>query len=223
MDALRQALNHAQEQRGRFVAQLREFLRFPSVSSQPRHAGDVGRCASWLAIHLRSIGLQNVQVIPTAGHPIVYADWRKRPDRPTLLIYGHYDVQPADPLSEWHSPPFTPTIRGQDLFARGASDDKGQMFVHVKALECYLSTGRTLPVNVKCLFEGEEEVGSTHLSPVLQRNRRALAATAAVLSDTQMLGPDRPAITYGLRGNLACQLTVMGPKQDLHSGVFGGG
>jgi acetylornithine deacetylase/succinyl-diaminopimelate desuccinylase-like protein len=213
---------YAQNNGRRFLAELQEFVRFPSVSSQPTHAPDVKRCAEWLAAHLRGIGLQDVRVIATVRHPLVYAEWRRAPGRPTVLIYGHYDVQPADPLSEWHTPPFAPTVRGNDLFGRGACDDKGQLFAHVKALESYLRTAGRLPVNVKCLFEGEEEIGSPNLQPFIARRRRALAANVAVMSDTRMLGPDRPALTISLRGGLGLELEVRGPQRDLHSGNFGG-
>ena len=172
--------------------------------------------------HLRGIGLNDVRIIPTPRHPLVYASWRGAPGRPTLLIYGHYDVQPVDPLDEWRSPPFEPTVRGADLFGRGACDDKGQMFTHVKALEAYLQTTGALPVNVKCLFEGEEEIGSPNLMPFVARNKDALAADAAVMSDTRMLGPNRPAINYAERGALYLEIEVHGPEHDLHSGNFGG-
>lgn len=214
------AYGHAK--RMRFVAELKEFLRFPSVSAQPKHAEDLKKCAAWLAEHLRWIGLEHVQVVSSRGHPIVYAEWQHAPGCPTVLIYGHYDVQPVDPLGDWHSPPFEPTVRGIDLYGRGASDDKGQLFIHIKALESYLHTTGTLPVNVKCVFEGEEEVGSPNLSSFLSRNRNALAADVAVLSDMRILAPDRPAITYSLRGALSLDLEVTGPQQDLHSGLFGG-
>ena len=220
MEAERSLL-YARANRGRFLEELKTFLRFPSVSAQPAHAADVKRCAQWLAEHLQKIGL-TVKIVPTARHPLVFATWLKAVGRPTVLIYGHYDVQPPEPLQEWRSPPFEPNVRGEDLFARGACDDKGQMFTHVKALESLLRTQSALPVNVKCLFEGEEEIGSPNLLPFVERNRKALAADAAVVSDTQMLGPDRPAISYAERGTLALELQVRGPRRDLHSGNFGG-
>jgi len=206
----------------RFVTELMDFVRFPSVSAQPQRASDVRRCAEWLAQHLWAIGMEQVQVIPTPRHPIVYADWRRTPQRPTVLIYGHYDVQPPDPLAEWYSPPFEPTIRSNDLYGRGASDDKGQMFTHVKALECYLQTTGELPVNVKCLLEGEEEIGSQNLPAFLERNKDMLVADVAVLSDMRILAPDQPVLTEGLRGALSVGLEIRGPKHDLHSGNFGG-
>lgn len=208
--------------RRRFVAELKEFVRIPSVSAQPRHAADVRRCAAWLARHLEHVGLEHARVIETPRHPIVYADWLHAPGRPTVLVYGHYDVQPPDPLAEWRTPPFEPTVRGSNLYGRGACDDKGQLFAHVKALELYLRTAGRLPVNVKCLFEGEEEIGSPNLKPFIARHARALAADAVVISDTRMLGPDRPAITYALRGSLSLELEIRGAQHDLHSGNFGG-
>jgi acetylornithine deacetylase/succinyl-diaminopimelate desuccinylase-like protein len=217
------ALKYSRSRRANFVTELKEFVRFPSVSNQPKHAADLRRCAAWLANHLRRIGMENVRVVPTRRHPIVYASWLHAQRRPTILIYGHYDVQPAEPFSEWRTPPFEPVVRDNNLYGRGACDDKGQLFTHVKALESYLKTERSLPVNVKCIFEGEEEVGgSVGLEKFVLRNRNALGADAAVMSDTRMLGPGRPAIGYSQRGNLRFELEVRGPKEDLHSGNFGG-
>jgi acetylornithine deacetylase/succinyl-diaminopimelate desuccinylase-like protein len=208
--------------RQRCLTELKEFVRIPSVSSQPKHAPDVKRCADWLANHLRQIGLENVRVINTQRHPIVYADWLHAPAGPTVLVYGHYDVQPVEPLNEWLTPPFEPTVRDQNLYGRGACDDKGQLFAHLKAIEFYLRSTRRLPVNVKCLFEGEEEIGSPNLKPFVARHRRALACDTVVMSDTRMLGADRPAITYALRGALSLELEVKGAPGDLHSGNYGG-
>ena len=206
----------------RSVAELQEFVRFPTVSADPHHAADLRHCARWLAGHLARIGLDHARVIPTAHHPVVYADWLRAPERPTVLVYGHYDVQPADPLAAWSTPPFDAVIRGDNLYGRGACDDKGQMFAHVKAMELLLRARGTLPVNVKCLFEGEEEIGSPNLFPLLTRHRRELAADAVLLSDSPMASPIRPAITYALRGTLGLELIVRGPRHDLHSGQFGG-
>jgi acetylornithine deacetylase/succinyl-diaminopimelate desuccinylase-like protein len=219
---LSRPLAYAHTHRQRFVAELKDFVRFPSVSAQPKHDGDLRKCATWLANHLRRVGLERVAIMPTPRHPLVYAEWRHAPERPTVLIYGHYDVQPADPLHEWRSPPFEPVVHGSNLYGRGACDDKGQMFAHVKALEAYLRTNRVLPVNVKCLFEGEEEIGSPNLTPFLSQHKSALAADVAVMSDMPMIAPDRPAITYAMRGALSLELEICGPKRDLHSGIFGG-
>lgn len=216
------ALNYARAHRPRFVAELKQFLTFPSVSSQPEHRKDIQRCADWLARHLQGIGLDRTRIIPTRGNPIVYASWLHAPGRPTLIVYGHYDVLPGEPLRDWHTPPFTPTLNNDNLCARGAADDKGQLFCHVKAIESYLRTQRTLPVNMKCIFEGEEEIGSPHLTSFIARNRRALRVDAAVISDTRMLGPNRPAISYAQRGGLRAELKITGPPHDLHSGNFGG-
>jgi acetylornithine deacetylase/succinyl-diaminopimelate desuccinylase-like protein len=204
------------------IEELKRFVRFASVSAQSAHAKDVRACAGWLADHLKGIGMAGVRVIATPRHPIVYAEWKGAPGRPTVLIYGHYDVQPPDPLKEWTTPPFEPMVRGPYLYGRGACDDKGQLFAHVKALERFLKTAGRLPVNVKCLFEGEEEIGSPSLKTFLERHARDLKADAAVMSDTRMLGPDRPALTYSLRGGLSLEIEVTGPRQDLHSGTFGG-
>jgi acetylornithine deacetylase/succinyl-diaminopimelate desuccinylase-like protein len=215
-------ITYARHQRSRFVEELKAFIRFPSISAQPRRAGEVKKCAIWLASPLQRIGMENVKVVPTARHPLVYADWLRQPRGRTVLIYGHYDVQPVDPLTQWRSPPFAPIVRGNNLYGRGASDDKGQLFAHLKAMESYLRTTGELPANVKCLFEGEEEIGSTSLAPFWERHRRAFAADVAVLSDMPILAPNRPAITYAMRGALSLELEVHGPKQDLHSGNFGG-
>ena len=216
------SISYARENFPRFVRELKDFVRFPSVSAQPQHASDVRECARWLGAHLKQIGVEQVQIVATKGHPIVLGQWCHLPGQATLLIYGHYDVQPAEPLDEWRSPPFEPEVHGDNLYGRGACDDKGQLFAHVKAIEACLRTRRTLPVNVKCLFEGEEEIGSPNLTPFLSLHRKALAAQAAVVSDMRILGPDRPAITYALRGALSVELEVHGPGHDLHSGNFGG-
>ena len=208
--------------RQRFVRELGEFIRFPSISSEPQHAPAMRGCAVWLAHHLRAIGLEGVRVWDTAGHPVVCGHWLRAAGRPTVLIYGHYDVQPADPPGEWSSPPFDATVRDDRLFGRGAADDKGQMFAHLKAIESWLRTSGALPVNVKCLLEGEEEIGSTHLAAFLAAHGEAAAADAAVVSDMRIMGADAPSLTESLRGALSLELTVSGPKTDLHSGNFGG-
>jgi len=214
------ALNYARIHRSKFVSELKEFLRFPSVSSQRKD--DITHCAKWLARHLQSMGMEQVRLVSTRGNPLVFASWHEAQHRPTLLIYGHYDVLPGEPASNWTTPPFTPTIQGSNLHARGAADDKGQLFCHVKALESYLRTCRCLPVNVKCLFEGEEEVGSTHLLPFIAKHKQALRADVAVISDTKMLGPEQPAISYAQRGGLRAEIEIRGSQQELHSGTFGG-
>jgi acetylornithine deacetylase/succinyl-diaminopimelate desuccinylase-like protein len=216
------ALEYAQARRKESLAELKEFIRFPTVSAQPRHASDIRNCANWLAAHLRRIGLDDVRIVPTRRHPLIYASWHGALDAPTILIYGHYDVQPAEPFEEWRSPPFEPVVRGDDVYGRGASDNKGQMLAHVKAIESSLKTAGALPVSVICLFEGEEEIGSPNLASFLVANRSALTADCVVVSDTQIPGPDRPAITYALRGSLSVELEAQGPRRELHSGTFGG-
>jgi acetylornithine deacetylase/succinyl-diaminopimelate desuccinylase-like protein len=223
MDSLRNALAYARGNRQRFEGELGTFIRFASVSAQPQHTDDTAKCAAWLANHLHTVGLEKVQVSPTPRHPIVHAEWRHAPPgSPTVLIYGHYDVQPAEPLDEWRSPPFEPIVRGDDIYGRGADDNKGQMLAHVKAIESFLKTAGALPVNLVCLFEGEEEIGSPNLASFLVANRSALATDCVIVSDTQIPGPNRPAITYALRGSLSVELEAQGPRRELHSGRFGG-
>ena len=208
---------------GRQLDELSDWLRIPSISTLPQHKADVERAAAWLARKMTAIGLQNVESIETGGHPIVYGDWlHAGADAPTLLIYGHYDVQPADPFELWISPPFEPTVRGNDLFARGASDDKGQLFAHIAAVEALLATSGSLPVNVKFVVEGEEEDGSQALMAYVPMAAEKLAADACLISDTHMLSPEQPLIIYGLRGMWAGEISVRGPSRDLHSGMFGG-
>lgn len=215
------ALEYARARRRVSVSDLQELVRIPSVSAQPQHAADVRRCAVWLAAYLRRIGVPRVEVIATPRHPIVWAEWRGAPRRPTVLIYGHYDVQPVDPLAAWRSPPFAAAVRGGYLYGRGASDDKGQLFAHLKAMEAYLHSGG-LPVNVVVLLDGEEEIGSPHLLSFLRAHASRLRADVAVISDTRMLAADQPAITFALRGSLSLEVEVRGPARDLHSGAFGG-
>jgi acetylornithine deacetylase/succinyl-diaminopimelate desuccinylase-like protein len=204
------------------LAQLQRLVAFPSISTDPRYAGAVRSCAAWLANHLQTIGLAGVRIFETPRHPIVFAEYRAGPALPTLLVYGHYDVQPVAPAAAWTVPPFGGIIRGNRLFGRGASDDKGQFFTHFKALEILLQTGRALPLNVKVLLEGEEEIGSPNLGAFIRQHRQLLGADWAVLSDTNLISADQPSLTYGLRGSLSAELEVSGPKAELHSGIFGG-
>ncbi|MBE3590102.1 MAG: dipeptidase [Firmicutes bacterium] len=213
---------HFAERRERHLAELMDFLRIPSISALSAHREDVRRAAAWLAERLRRAGLEHVEVEETGGHPVVTADWLHAPGAPTVLIYGHYDVQPVDPESLWTTPPFEPQIRDGRLYARGASDDKGQTFMHVLAVEAWLQETGRLPVNVKFLVEGEEEVGSRNLDAFVARHRERLAADVVVVSDTPMLAPGRPAVCYGLRGIASMEVRVQGPASDLHSGLFGG-
>ena len=211
----------------RQLDELCDWLRIPSISTLPNHKEDVQRAAEWLADDLRRAGLENVEIITTPAHPLVYADWlHAGSDKPTMLVYGHFDVQPVDPVDKWQTPPFEPTVKpgkmGADLYARGAADDKGQTFVHVKAVEALLNTVGALPVNVKFIVEGEEEIGSEHISQYVPDHRDKLQADVAVISDTHILAPDRPLILYGLRGMWTADITVTGPAHDLHSGSYGG-
>jgi acetylornithine deacetylase/succinyl-diaminopimelate desuccinylase-like protein len=216
------ALRYAQSRQQSSLAELIQFARFPSVSANPGHAQDVVACAQWLAARLRSAGLHRVSVIPTRGHPVVTGEWRNAPGRPTLLIYGHYDVQPPGPAAQWETPPFTPVLRGGDLHGRGTADDKGPVLAHITAIESYLRATGRLPVNVVCVFEGEEEIGSTHLAAFLAGFAPGRAADVAVVSDTPMRRAGVPALVTGLRGLLTARLRVRRPGPDLHAGLFGG-
>lgn len=206
----------------RFLAELKEFLRIPSVSTAPEHAADVRRAAQFVADSLRAAGLEHVEVIETRRHPLVYADWLHAPGKPTVLCYGHYDVQPPDPLEEWHSPPFEPTVRDGKIFARGSADDKGQMYMHIKAVEALLALYGRLPVNVKFLIEGEEEVGGESIAEYLPRNVEKLTADVALVSDTELYAEGIPTLCVGLRGLVYTEIEARGAMRDLHSGIYGG-
>jgi acetylornithine deacetylase/succinyl-diaminopimelate desuccinylase-like protein len=212
---------HLDAHRSQFEEELKALLRIPSVSAQRAHDADTRGAAEFIADQFRGMGLAT-EIIATQGHPIVYAEWCKAPGQPTALVYGHYDVQPPDPLDQWITGPFEPTVRDGNLYARGATDDKGQMLTHVKSVEAWLKTVGSLPVNVKFLIEGEEEVGSANLDPFVRANRERLRCELVVISDTSMFGPDLPSICYGLRGIAYFEVRVLGPKQDLHSGGYGG-
>ena len=222
MASLDNALSYVDSERGRFLDELKSFLRIPSVSTEPRYVADVRRSAEFVADDLRRMGMQQVEIWPTAGHPAVYAEWLGAPGQPTALVYGHYDVQPVDPENLWHSPPFEPTERDGYLYARGASDDKGQVHLHLKAVEAYLKTVGQLPINVKFIIEGEEEVGSAHLTDLIRAQRERLRADFVVVSDGAMFDRGVPAICYGLRGLAYWQVDLQGANSDLHSGVYGG-
>ncbi len=219
-DAARQyARAHAEQ----FRHELHEMLRIPSLSGDPAHAGDIRQMAEWLAAHLTALGLAKVAIMPTAGHPVVYGEWLGAgPDRPTVLVYGHYDVVPALMEDGWHTPPFEPVEKDGFIYARGATDDKGQLFIHIKALESYLKTAGSAPVNVKLLLEGEEEVSSPNLVPFIKEHLDLLRADVCVISDTSMRSIDEPAILHSLRGMTYAEIEVQGPSDDLHSGLWGG-
>jgi acetylornithine deacetylase/succinyl-diaminopimelate desuccinylase-like protein len=209
--------------RKRFVDELVEWVRIPSVSSDPERAADVARNAEHLAAHLRTLGAGRVEVWPTAGHPAVFAEWLNAPGKPTLLVYGHHDVQPVDPLNEWITPPFEPSLRGGRLWGRGVVDDKGQVYIHAKAIESFIKAAGKLPVNLKLIVEGEEEIGSDNLDILLRDRARDLTADFVCVSDTAMFGRGIPSLCVGLRGLAYIEVFVDGPALDLHSGSFGGG
>ncbi len=215
------AVAFARENHARFLDELKNLLRIPSISTLPEHAGDCRKAAETLAEEFRRIGMENVRQIETKGHPMVYADWLHAAGKPTVLVYGHYDVQPVDPVDEWDSPPFEPTERNGNVYARGAVDDKGQVWMQVKALESLLATGG-LPLNVRVLLEGEEEVGGDGIAQYVASKPADLKADFALVSDTEMFAPDLPTLCVGLRGMIYTELEVKGAKTDLHSGMYGG-
>lgn len=224
---MEKAVQYIQENKQRFLDELFELLRIPSVSADPKYKDDVARCADSVADHLRKAGAENVEVCKTKGHPIVYGDKIIDPSKPTVLVYGHYDVQPADPFELWDTPPFEPTIRKTDIhpdgaiFARGSCDDKGQMFSHVKAFEAMMKTN-SLPCNVKFMIEGEEECGSNNLGPFVKENKARLKSDVILISDTSIIANDTPSIDCGLRGLSYVEVEVTAANRDLHSGVYGG-
>jgi len=230
-------LDYLKQNQTRFLAELCDYLRFPSVSAQPQHQTDVSACANWLVAHCRQIGLE-AKLCETPGHPVVVAKTpasaalrrgksaksakSAKTSKPHLMVYGHYDVQPPEPLELWQSPPFEPRIDGRIIYARGSTDNKGQNLAHLKAVEAYIKTGTPLPCDLTFVLEGEEEVGSASLSGFLQQHRRELACEAVVISDTGIPSLKHPALTYSLRGIMAFEITLRGPARDLHSGLFGG-
>ena len=208
--------------RDRYLDELKGLLAIPSISALPEHASDVRRCAEWCAGEMSRIGLEHVRLIETPGNPVVYGDWQHAAGAPTILFYGHYDVQPVDPLELWESPPFEATVRDGEIYARGAADDKGQVFMHLKAVEAHLKQNGRLPVNMKFMIEGEEEVGSAHLDDFVRDHKDDLAGDVVVISDSTMFARGVPSICYGLRGLVYFQLDLRGSSTDLHSGSFGG-
>jgi acetylornithine deacetylase/succinyl-diaminopimelate desuccinylase-like protein len=208
--------------RTRFRNELFDLIRIPSISTLPDHKSDVRRAAEYVAAQLRAAGLENIEIIETAGHPLIYADWLHAPGKPTVLSYGHYDVQPADPLELWNSPPFEPTLRNGNIYARGAVDDKGQMYMHIKAVETLRAVNGSLPVNLKFLIEGEEEVGGASIAHFVPRNKEKLKADVALVSDTALYAEGIPTLCIGLRGLIYLEIEAAGPARDLHSGLYGG-
>jgi acetylornithine deacetylase/succinyl-diaminopimelate desuccinylase-like protein len=220
-DQRNEALKYAHHNRERFLEELIEFGEIPSISTDPDAKAEIERAATWVADHLKALGLDDVAIMPTGGHPVVYAELNAGVEAPTLLIYGHYDVQPADPLDLWTDPPFSPTIHGDNIFARGISDMKGQVLASFKAVEALNNSGG-LPINIKFLIEGEEEIGSPNLVDFMNENRVLISSDLALNPDTGMIGPGKPTITYALRGLAYFELRVYGPDHDLHSGSYGG-
>jgi acetylornithine deacetylase/succinyl-diaminopimelate desuccinylase-like protein len=213
---------YIEQNRERFLEELKQFLRIPSISTLPEHQGDIARAAQFVADSLKTAGMENIEIIPTDRHPLVYADWLHAPGKPTVLCYGHYDVQPADPLEEWQSPPFEPTERNGNLYARGAVDDKGQLYMHVKALEALRAVHGAPPVNLKFIVEGEEEVGGASISKYVAQNGAKLKADVALVSDTALYAEGMPTLCIGLRGLVYTEVEAVGPSRDLHSGLYGG-
>jgi len=212
-----------EQHQDRLLEELKDFLRIPSISTLPEHQPDIASAAEFVAASLRQAGLENVEIIPTAGNPLVYADWLHAPGQPTVLCYGHYDVQPPDPLDLWDSPPFEPSVHDGNIYARGSSDDKGQMYMHIKAAEALsaIHSGQ-LPVNLKFLIEGEEEIGGAAISKFVAQNPARLKADVALVSDTQLYAEGLPTLCIGLRGLVYMELEATGPERDLHSGLYGG-
>jgi acetylornithine deacetylase/succinyl-diaminopimelate desuccinylase-like protein len=223
MTHLQTALDYAKQNHERFLNDLNELIVIPSISTDSKYTPEVLRAANWVAGHLKKLGMENIEVMPTdnSGHPVVYADYIKKPDAPTVLIYGHYDVQPADPLELWETGPFEPEVRGDLLYARGSSDMKGQVLATFHAIESAMKAGE-LPVNLKFMIEGEEEIGSKNLEAFLKKNAEKFKANVSLNPDAGMIGIDMPTITYGLRGLAYVEINIWGPKADLHSGLYGG-
>ena len=216
------AVAFATKNHARFLNELRDLLRIPSISTLPEHKGDCRRAAEFLTAELKRIGMENVRLIDTEGHPLVYGDWLHAAGKPTALVYGHYDVQPADPLDEWISPPFEPAERNGNIYARGAVDDKGQVWAQVKALESLMAANRGLPLNVRVLFEGEEEVGGEGIAAYVASKPDNLKADFALVSDTDLFADGLPTLCVGLRGMIYTEVEVRTAKSDLHSGMYGG-
>ncbi len=218
---LLEAIEYVKRNQERYLSELKEFVTIPTVSTLPEHRPDMLRGAEWLSRKMNELGLEHVEVIPTGGNPVVYGECLKLPQKPTVLVYGHYDVQPVDPLTEWESPPFTPTIRGENIFARGASDMKGNGVAVLSALEAWMRNGG-LPINIRALFEGEEEIGSHNLEQFIESHKEKLKCDIFLSADALITGPNLPSLAYSARGILFFEVSVYGPKTDLHSGEFGG-
>ena len=220
---MEQVVKYIKDNRERYIEELKDYIRIPSISTLKSNIPDIKKCSKFVADNLKNAGMKKVKIIPTAGHPLVYAEWMGAPGKPTVLVYGHYDVQPVDPVELWKNPPFEPVIKSGKIWARGADDNKGQNFIHIKSVEAYLKTTGKLPLNVKFLIEGEEEIGSENLELFLKKNKKLLKCDSVLISDTSMYAPGIPTINYGLRGLCYMEIEVTGPDRDLHSGSFGGG
>lgn len=221
-EKLQEVIRYINENRDLFIGELKDFLRIPSISTLSENKKDINDCANFVLEKLKQAGMSRVEIFQTEGHPLVYGEWLGAPGKPTVLVYGHYDVQPVDPIDLWDSPPFEPTIRDGKIFARGATDDKGQVFMHVKSVESFFKTVGSPPLNIKFIIEGEEEIGSEHLEPFINNNLDLLKCDAVLISDTSLYATGVPTLTYGLRGLAYMEVEVTGPNRDLHSGTFGG-
>ena len=219
---MEQILEYIEKNKPRYLNELKQLIAIPSISTNPENKSDIEKCARWIADHLKNIGMAETRVYPTTGHPIVYSEWLGAPGKPTVLFYGHYDVQPVDPVELWTTPPFEATIRGENLYARGTADDKGQVFIHLKSIEAYMKNAGRLPVNLKMIIEGEEEIGSDNLEKFVGEHKDLLKADLALISDTSMFARGVPSVCYGLRGIAYMQIELTGPNKDLHSVSFGG-
>lgn len=219
---MKEIINHIQNNKQTYIEELKDFLRIPSISTLSENKKDVAGCAEFVSENLKKIGLNRVEIFKTEGHPIVYGEWLGAPGKPTILVYGHYDVQPVDPIELWNSPPFEPTIKNGKIFARGATDDKGQVFMHFKSVEAFFKNEGSLPVNIKYIIEGEEEIGSENLNVFLKNNTDLLKCDVVLISDSSLYGPGIPTLTYALRGLAYLEVEMIGPNRDLHSGSFGG-
>lgn len=219
---MQEVINYISQNKNNYIEELKDYLRIPSISTLSSHKKDMATCSKFVAKKLKDAGMNNIKIIPTKGNPLVYGEWMKAAGKPTVLIYGHYDVQPVDPLKLWKSNPFEPVVRDGKIWARGANDNKGQNFVHIKSVEAFLKTKKSLPLNVKFLIEGEEEVGSVNLEKFLKTNQKLLKCDAVLISDTSLYAEGVPTINYGLRGLAYMEVEITGPNRDLHSGSFGG-
>lgn len=219
---MQEVTTYIQNNKDKFIGELKDFLRIQSISTLPEHKEAINTAAEFVAGKLKAAGISRVNIFKTEGHPIVYGEWLGAPGKPTVLIYGHYDVQPVDPIELWNHPPFDPIINDGNIYARGATDDKGQLYMHIKSVEAYFKTSGSLPLNVKFLIEGEEEIGSENLEKFINDNTELLKCNSVLISDTELYEPGVPTLTYGLRGLSYMEVELTGPSQDLHSGSFGG-